>query len=71
MSDRRRWTADEIDLLVDFMEKPYDFITSAKNPSKTKTMVEGKWEEVASQVNALGAGHSLLSVTQIKKKWAD
>ena len=70
-SSRRRWSGSETNLLVDLVKKHYDFLTSACNPKKSRTMVENKWAEITEAVNALGGGTAKLTSEQIQKKWSD
>ena len=71
MSDRRRWQAVETAKLVELVEKNYDFLTAACNPSKTREMIDRKWDEVARHINSLGVGTSILTSDQVQKKWFD
>ena len=52
------------------MMKDYEYLTSAVTPNKTKAMVDKKWDEIASGINALGVGASF-NTEQVKKKWFD
>ena len=42
------------------MEKNYSFLTAAFNPTKTKAMVDKKWDEITQSINSLGKNSSLL-----------
>ena len=63
-----RWTYEENNMLLEHMMKDYEYLTSAVTPNKTKAMVDKKWDEIASGINALGVGASL-TTDQVKKKW--
>ena len=45
----------EVNVLVDLIEENYEFLTSALSATKTKRMVEERWQVVANGVNALNA----------------
>lgn len=68
--NRRRWTEEEIERLVSFVEINYGFLTSKINPRKSKKDVDDKWKEAAMSINSL-AGGLPFTVIQVKKKWAD
>ena len=70
MSDRRRWKEQEIDLLVDFVEVNYEYLTCSFNANKSKKDQDDKWQECADGINALAAG-SPFKWEQVKKKWQD
>ena len=71
MPDRRRWTAEETQKLVEQVEQHYRFLTEGVTPAKTKAMIEARWDEIVSEINALGSGRPLLSLQQVKQKWSD
>ena len=66
----RRWTYEENNMLLEHMMKDYEYLASAITPNKTKAMVDKKWDEIASGINALGVGASF-TTDQVKKKWFD
>ena len=66
----RRWVPEEVNVLVDLVEENYEFLTSALSATKTKRMVEERWQIVASGVNALNAG-TPYPVEKVKRKWFD
>ena len=57
---RRRWDEEEIEKLINLIETNYEFLFAPVHPAKTKSMIEEKWQSMMP-----------LSVSQIKKKWAD
>ena len=59
-NDQRHWTAAEIDLLFDLVAQDYNFLTGALTDSKIKTMVDNKWSDLTSKINAIGASTQLL-----------
>ena len=61
MSERRRWSRTETEILIDLMEKNYSFSTAAFNPTKTKAMVDKKWDEIMQSISSVGKGSSLLT----------
>lgn len=69
-SSRRRWSRQETDKLVSLVSVCYKFLTEGFTPSKTKAMVDRKWEEITEAINSLGDG-APLTVSQIHKKWTD
>ena len=66
----RRWVLEEVNVVVELVEENNEFLTSALSPTKTKPMVEKKWQVVASGVNALNAG-TPYPVEKVKRKWFD
>ena len=70
MSERRLWTVNEIDLLLDLVTDCYQFLSAPLNNSKTKTMIDKKWSEITTKINALGEGQPL-AMDKVKKKWFD
>ena len=70
MADRRSWSQNEKDKLIELVQQNYDFLTSSLTPAKTKAMVDKKWREITDEINSIGDG-SPLSVLQVKRKWAD
>ena len=69
MSGRRRWSDEEEDMLLGFVESHYDFLTSKVHAGKSKKDVEEKWNRLTNQINALGG--VTLTVKQVTKKWSD
>ena len=49
----RRWTPEEVELLIDLMRDNYTFLTGALTNAKTKSMVNNKWRDIASAINSL------------------
>ena len=49
----RRWTQEEVELLVDLVKDNYTFLNGALTNAKTKLMVDSKWRDIASAVNSL------------------
>ena len=66
----RRWTSEEANDLVENVEIHYEFLTGPLTNSKTKGMVDAKWQEITQRINALGAGPKS-EVDKVKKKWFD
>ena len=66
----RRWSCEEVRMLVQKIDANYEFLTSALSASKTKIMVDAKWNEIFRNINALGIG-TTLEVEKVKKKWFD
>ena len=50
MTDRRRWTAEETQKLVEQVEQHYRFLTEGVTPAETKAMIEARWDEIVSEV---------------------
>ena len=46
-------------MLVEEVDANYEFLTSALSASKTKIMVDAKWNEICRNINALGIGTTL------------
>ena len=70
----RRFTQEEVNLLVSLVSQNYDFLTSSLSASKTKRMVDQKWKWIADSVNELNSvtdADNLFSVEKIKRKWFD
>ena len=40
----------ETDILIDLVEKNYSFLTAGFNPTKTKAMVDKKWDEITQSI---------------------
>ena len=66
----RRWTQEEVELLVDLVKDNYTFLTGALTNAKTKSMVDSKWRDIASVINSLAKG-TPFSTEKIKKKLFD
>ena len=66
----RRWSNDEVEILVELVGNNYEFLTGSLNVSKTKSMVDQKWEELTANINSINAGPAF-EVEQVKKKWFD
>ena len=49
----RRWTQEEVELLIDLVKDNYTFLTGALTNAKTKSMVDNKWKHIASAINSL------------------
>ena len=62
----RRWSEEEIRLLVDLVAKDNKFLTGPLNNSKTKSMVDKKWAELTNSINSIGA-EPILQVLQVRK----
>ena len=70
MSDRRHWSEDEQQKLIELVQKNYEFLTAALTPSKTKVMVKNRWKEITDEINSHADGVPL-SVLQVQRKWSD
>ena len=70
MSDRRHWTEDEKQKLIELVQKNYEYLTAALTPSKTKVMVKKRWKEITDEINSLADGVAL-TVLQVQRKWSD
>ena len=66
----RRWSNEEVRVLVEEVDANNEFLTSALSVSKTKIMLDAKWNEICRNINALGIG-TTLEVEKVKKKWFD
>ena len=49
----RRFTQEEVNLLVSLVSQNYDFLTSSLSASKTKGKVDQKWKRIADSINEL------------------
>ena len=67
----RLWTVNEKNKLIDLVEANYAFLTEGVTPSKTKAMINRKWEQIVDEINSLGEGSPGFTLKQVKKKWAD
>ena len=54
MSERRRWSSSGTDIFIDLIEKNYSFLTAGFNPTKTKAMVDKKWDEITQFIDSVG-----------------
>ena len=70
MTDRRRWSQNESDKLIELVQMNYDFLTSGFTPKKTKVMVDEKWKKITEELNSLGEGPAL-NVEKVKIKCQD
>ena len=61
----RLWSNEEVQVLLEEVDVNYEFLTSALGASKTKIMVDAKWNEICRNINALRIGTTLENV---KKK---
>ena len=70
----RRFTQEQVNLLVSLVSQNHDFLTSSLSASKTKGMVDQKWKWIADSINELNFvtdADNLFSVEKIKRKWFD
>ena len=70
----RKFTQEEVNLLVSLVSQNYDFLTSSLSATKTKGMVDQKWKWIADSINKLNSAtdtDNLFSVEKIKQKWFD
>ena len=70
----RRFTQEEVNFLVSLVSQNHDFLTSSLSASKTKGMVDQKWNWIADSINELNSvtdADNLFSVEKIKRKWFD
>ena len=66
----RRWNQEEVELLISLVKDSYAYLTGALSNSKTKPMVDGKWNDIAATINSLGYGPPF-TTEKVKKKWFD
>ena len=62
----RRWSEEEVKMLVELVGATYNFLTGALSNSKTKQMVDAKWRSIALTINSLGHGAPFF-VDKVKK----
>ena len=55
-------------MLVEEVDANYEFLTSALSAAQTKIMVDAKWNEISTKINAFGIG-TRLEAEKVKKKW--
>ena len=67
----RLWNELETNLLLDLVERNYQFLTGPLHPGKNRKKVTDKWEAITNKVNALGLSSRPLKLEQVKKKWHD
>ena len=73
----RLWTVNEKNKLIDLVEANYAFLTEGVTPSKTKAMINRKWEQIVDEINSLGLRDSHSSKSkrngqisnQLRRKW--
>ena len=66
----RRWNQEEVELLISLVKDSYAYFTGALSNSKTKPMVDGKWNDIAATIYSLGHGPPF-TTEKVKKKWFD
>ena len=63
----RKWANEEVEMLMEFVEKNRSCLTNALKASKTKKCYIKKWAEITSSANSNG-DDPFLEVEQVKQK---
>ena len=66
----RRWIQEEIEPLINLVKHKYVCLTGALFNSKTKPMVDGKWNDITATTNTLSNGPPF-TTAKVKTKWFD
>ena len=70
-NNRRRWSDEETNKLVELMFIHYKFVTEALTPKKTRQMVDERWKQITDSINSIGSGKVAVTPKQVEKKWSD